>query len=71
MDCDKFYKYCEAVNYPTAPLLKTVTIHDILDIKEKKMIWQYKDFVTTIPKILGLEEIENNIAEGVVIKYHD
>lgn len=42
-----------------------------MDIKEQKIVWVYKDFQTTIPKLIGLEELNDNIAEGVVIKYHD
>jgi len=42
---------------------------EVVDLQAMKLVFEYKDYATTIPKSLNLENIENNCAEGYVLKY--
>ena len=56
--------FCEAVGFTFAPeVLHSFTIEDIHKVNE--------NFITKVPALLGMEkELENNFAEGVVIRPH-
>src|SRR5690606_13511325 len=60
IDHHRVIELCEQYNFLHARILKEGTLEECLDYPNK--------FQTTIPRDLGLPEIENNFCEGTVIK---
>lgn len=60
VDMGIFIECCESFNIPHLPILLTGTLEEALNYQN--------EYQTTIPKMLGLPEIPDNICEGNVIK---
>ncbi len=60
LEYNEMVKNCEEVNLPYTPILSKGTLQKLLDFP--------LDFNSTIPSLFGLKCIENNIAEGIVIR---
>jgi Rnl2 family RNA ligase len=60
IDMDNFITLCEELDIPHLPILLTGTLAEALEYNN--------EYQTTVPKMLGLPEIPDNICEGNVIK---
>jgi len=60
VDMDHFIGLCEKVNIPHLPILASGTLAEVLEYPN--------EYQTTVPNMLGLPPIPDNICEGNVIK---
>lgn len=61
MDFNDYYRLCDKVDLPYPNVIVSGTLDECLQ-------FDVENFETPIPAILGLPPVENNFAEGVVIK---
>lgn len=51
------------------PILDTKKLSEVIDKEKKEIIYEYKEFLTTLPKTLKLTELDSNFAEGIVLSF--